>query len=452
MDWDEDGRKDLILGENNGNVRIYLNTNTDADPQFSGYSLVLLNGSTYDVGSYSAPYIDDWNEDGKKDLLVGNSAGTVKLLINTGTNAAPVFTSAVDLKDGTGNLDPGSTVCPVVYDWNADNKKDIIIGDSSGYIHFYPNIGTNAAPLFNGHEKLKAGPGQTQDLDVGYYARPEVCDWDEDGLPDIITGYYNSGMNPSAGAIYFHGTNYLYPDLEISGFSTPAQADPGENVSTQVKLSIRNIGDVEAANFYVSLYISEDNLITMGDDQLVDGRVFVSSIPVGGSYTVPWPSTLAIPTGLLLGNYYMGVLVDDDNSVYETNENNNTDANPFQYGDPPAPDIKIDGDDGPITIPSTQSINMTISLDPGSMNGVTQDLWVLAYKSGGGVFAWVHSLPYHWTNLYQKAYRGPLFPITSYTIRSGTIPAGTWTIEFSVDDPNIFHEKTYWDEIEVTSY
>ena len=451
MDWDEDGRKDLILGENNGNVRIYLNTNTDADPQFSGYTLVLLNGATYDVGSYSAPFIDDWNEDGRKDLLVGNSLGTVMLLLNSGTNAAPVFTSAVALQDGSGNLDPGSTVCPVVYDWNADNTKDLLLGDSSGFIHFYPNIGTNAAPVFNGHEKLKAGPGQTQDLDVGSYARPYACDWDEDGLSDIITGYY-SGGSPNAGALYYHGTNYLYPDLEIRGFTTPPQADPGENVSTQIKLSVRNAGGDPAGSFYVSLYVSEDNLITMGDHQLVDGRVLVPSLLPGDSYTVPWPTTLAIPTGLPLGNQYLGVLVDDDDSIFELNENNNSEAHLFTYGAPPLPDIKIDGDDGPITIPSTQSINMTISLDPGSMNGVTQDIWILAYKSGGGVFAWVYNLPYHWTNLYQKAYRGPLFPITSYTIRNGTIPAGTWTIEFSIDDPNIFHEKTYWDEIEVISY
>jgi len=449
VDWDNDGRKDLILGENDGHVRIYLNTNTDADPQFSGYTYVQMGGSDYDVGSYSSPFIVDWNEDGKKDLIVGDSGGYVTLLINVNTDADPVFNSANRVADGSGYMDPGSTVSPVVFDWNNDGKKDVLVGDGGGKIAFYENIGTNAAPVFDGYAWLKAGPGGNTDLDTGFYVRFDVCDWDEDGLWDIVAGYYNSAWNPAAGAVMYHGIHYLYPDIEINSFVAPAQADPGENVSGQISLQLGNDGDTDAADFYCGLYLSEDATITKTDEPLVDGREWVANVPMGGSYDVPWASTLAIPSDLTMGYYYIGVLVDEDDDVYELDEGNNSMAYQIKIGDPPVPDIKIDGDDGPIQITPSQVIDMTISLNPGALNGVTQDWWIVAYKDGGGVYSWVYNLPYHWTSGLQKAHRGPLFALTDYNLRHGTIPAGGWTIEFAVDDPNYFYEKTYIDSIEV---
>ena len=451
MDWDEDGRKDLILGENDGHVRIYLNTNTDADPQFSGYTYVQVGGSTYDVGSYSSPYITDWNEDGKKDLIVGDSTGYVRLLTNVGTNAAPLFNSAEIIKDGSGNMDPGGTISPVIFDWNGDGKKDVLIGESGGNIFFYENLGTNAVPSFDGWEKLKSGPAHN-DLDTGYYPRFEICDWDEDGYWDIVSGYYRSSPAPAAGAVLFHGTHYLYPDIEINNFTAPAQADPGENVSGQISLLLGNDGETDATDFNCGVYISTDAVISKSDDLLVDGRQWVANVPMNGTYDVPWASTISIPTGLVMGYYYIGVLVDEDNDVYELDEGNNSMAYQIKIGDPPVPDIKIDGDDGPISIPASQVIDMTISLQPGALNGVTQDWWIVAYKGGGGVYSWVYNIPWHWTAGLQKAHRGALFTLNNYNIRHGTIPAGTWTIEFAVDDPNYFYEKTYLDTIEVSVY
>ena len=452
MDWNEDGRKDLILGENDGHVRIYLNTNTDVDPQFSGYSYVQKGGSDYDVGHYSAPYITDWNEDGKKDLLVGCSTGYTYLLLNVNTNADPVFDSADTLKDGSGHLDPGSTVSPVVFDWDNDGRKDVLVGNDNGKIYFYQNKGTNAAPTFDGWEILNVGPGGSTHLDAGSYIRFEVSDWDEDGLWDIVAGYYNSAWNPPAGAVMYHGIHYSYPDIEINSFITPTQADPGENVSGQISLQLGNDGDGDAENFYCGLYISTDDKINKTDDLLVDGRELISLVLAGGTFDVPWASTLAIPSGLVMGDYYIGVLVDENDDVYELDESNNSMAFPIKIGDPPIPDIKIDGDDGPISIPSSKVIDMTISLQPGALNGVTQDWWIVAHKGGGGVFSWVYTIPWHWTNGLQKAHRGPLFALNSYNLRHGTIPQGTWTIEFAVDDPNYFYEKTYMDFIEVSSY
>lgn len=50
------------------------------------------------VGNAS-PQVEDWNGDGKKDLLVGQfSGGKIRLFLNSGTNNAPVFTTSTFLQ------------------------------------------------------------------------------------------------------------------------------------------------------------------------------------------------------------------------------------------------------------------------------------------------------------------------------------------------------------------
>ncbi len=59
---------------------------------------VQKGGAPLNVDRHSAPTVVDWNNDGMKDLLVGEFPGYVWLFINTGTDAAPVFTSGSKLK------------------------------------------------------------------------------------------------------------------------------------------------------------------------------------------------------------------------------------------------------------------------------------------------------------------------------------------------------------------
>jgi hypothetical protein len=127
----------------------------------------------------------DWNNDNKKDLVIGDSVGLMHLLINTGTDANPEFANYVFLKDGGSNLNAGGTASPTVVDWNLDGKKDLIIGVDMGDLHFFQNQGTDASPVFNGSVLLAAG-GST--IDVGFFSRPSPIDWDEDGVLDLLVG------------------------------------------------------------------------------------------------------------------------------------------------------------------------------------------------------------------------------------------------------------------------
>lgn len=48
-------------------------------------------GVPLSVDRHSAPTVVDWNNDGRKDLLVGEFSGHIWLFLNVGTDAAPVF-------------------------------------------------------------------------------------------------------------------------------------------------------------------------------------------------------------------------------------------------------------------------------------------------------------------------------------------------------------------------
>ena len=46
---------------------------------------------------------------------------------------------------------------PLVFDWNGDGLKDLIVGQySSGKIRLYPNEGTNADPVFSSYTFMQA--------------------------------------------------------------------------------------------------------------------------------------------------------------------------------------------------------------------------------------------------------------------------------------------------------
>ena len=174
----------------------------------------------FDCGDYSAPHIVDWNNDGKKDVICGESNGKIWLLTNTGTNANPLFNFKVPLRSAGSDLDVGSRSSPTVVDWNRDGRKDLIVGESNGYLLYYENVGTDTVPVFNGYINL---------LDAGYTSRPDVVDWDNDGVMDLIVGEYNGYVT------YYHAVgpmalndNRLYESAATSiGFKLNAGAANG---------------------------------------------------------------------------------------------------------------------------------------------------------------------------------------------------------------------------------
>jgi hypothetical protein len=151
------------------------------------------------------PTAIDWNKDGKPDLICGDEDGRVAFIENTGKldkDGVPVFAQPKYFKQEADDVKCGALATPVGVDWDGDGAIDIISGNSAGYIVFYKNLSAPgvehpkfAAPKFLEVEgegkpiRFMAGPNgsiQGPAESKWGYTTISVADWDGDGLPDII--------------------------------------------------------------------------------------------------------------------------------------------------------------------------------------------------------------------------------------------------------------------------
>ena len=202
--WDADDRKDLLIGQSDGLLRLYLNVGTDDDPVFDGGRFLQIGpplGQTdLDVGYRATPMVVDYDNNGAKDLVVGDIYGVLHLYINTGPNDAPYFMVAGSITDnGTSLVVPGGRSSPFVIDLDGDGNKDLLTGNTLGQLLFYANTGTDSEPAYSGYELVAAG-GQTIDYPGYARTRPFVCDWDEDGLLDVLMGASDGRVHLCRGA------------------------------------------------------------------------------------------------------------------------------------------------------------------------------------------------------------------------------------------------------------
>jgi hypothetical protein len=181
VDWNNDGKKDLLLGTYYPSyIYLFLNTGSDSSPVFgSGNKLEFAdNGMSINFGS--SIFVVDWDNDGKKDVLVAQQ-GFVYLLKNVGTNTYPQFTST----EVSPILQAGTNI--FVVDWNNDGKKDLIVGhdgwNNHAYIDLYINIGTDSSPAFADPTQIVADQAP---ICRSYGSAPFVVDWNYDGKKDLV--------------------------------------------------------------------------------------------------------------------------------------------------------------------------------------------------------------------------------------------------------------------------
>ncbi len=190
--WDGDARKDLLIGQADGTVKLFLNTGTDETPTFDGGTLLQVGPAEakadIDVGLRATSIVVDWNSDGRKDLAVGALDGMLHVFLNEGTDDAPDFLSEMLAQAGAEDLVvPSERSSPAVLDLDGDGRKDLLSGNTDGQLVFYSNVGTDAAPAFAGYSFVEAG-GLAIDLPGTPRSRPFVCDWTGDGLLDVLIG------------------------------------------------------------------------------------------------------------------------------------------------------------------------------------------------------------------------------------------------------------------------
>lgn len=193
-DLDGDGDMDIIVGEQFGQLFYGENTAGPGNPiDIAG---VVYNYLEINVGQASVPQVIDLNRDGKKDLVIGEKNGNINYFVNTGTSTNPSFEPDPSVAPNNfflGGIDtriPGYSTghsAPFVIDTETEGYK-LYTGSEIGRIEVYSSIDGNLDGTFVTETETFG------ELAEGIRTHLVLEDINNDGLLELILGNFAGGL------------------------------------------------------------------------------------------------------------------------------------------------------------------------------------------------------------------------------------------------------------------
>lgn len=133
-DWDSDGDLDIMMGDRAGGLWLCLNEGSAKEAKFATSSTQIMVGDKplSAGGKITNPRMVDWDGDGKIDIVVGTFEGKVLWFRNTSEKGAPkleqpkTLLSTADNPKDQPSPDTGWYID--IVDFNGDGKLDIVVG------------------------------------------------------------------------------------------------------------------------------------------------------------------------------------------------------------------------------------------------------------------------------------------------------------------------------------
>ncbi len=275
-DVDGDGKTDMIVGNSKGTLILFKNSgNGSGSPEFEQ---PVRDWQGIDVGEFSTPQLFDLDKDGRSDLVIGEQNGNLNWYKNSGTGEIPVFVKVTDSlgKVNVTNYNVSyngfSTPC---FSRMADGTSFLIVGSDEGRLRYFTGIDENLYGKFTEpgglYEWLSATPADTL---FGWQTSPATGHITDYWAFDVITGNFSGGLNyiskrPAAGII-IPGTPELKVLQSCSLKVSPNPAGQTVNITcsgswlknSESKIHILNLfgQNVREFPFHSSLTISVSDL------------------------------------------------------------------------------------------------------------------------------------------------------------------------------------------------
>ncbi|MBO5686357.1 MAG: VCBS repeat-containing protein [Alistipes sp.] len=245
VDWDGDGKEDIVAGNSAGEIALIRNLTGGTKPSWGAPELFKIDGKPLRIqagynGSIQGPAeakwgytvlsVADWDGDGRQDMLINSIFGKIEWLRNPGKadcleleaprpvrvawkkNKMPLV-SWNWWKPEEGTLTTQWRTTPVAMDWNKDGLMDLVVLDTEGYLAYFERFrtkegelmlkpgerifyGTNCSLYDQRKGVLKAEEGllRLNEGIAGKSGRRKICftDWDNDGRLDLIVDSQNA--------------------------------------------------------------------------------------------------------------------------------------------------------------------------------------------------------------------------------------------------------------------
>ena len=180
-------------------------------------------------GNGSIPVFFDENDDGLKDLLVGNfhryipnldKEGTIALYSNSGSTTNPEFTYIDYNYLNLSQQSYGLRLVPTFGDIDGDGDEDMYVGTANGSLMYFENTSVGSGAVFN-TPQLNITDNLGSVIDPGLYSFPQLFDLNDDNLLDLIIGvrtgelYYYENIG-TTNAPVFELMNSMLGQVDVS--------------------------------------------------------------------------------------------------------------------------------------------------------------------------------------------------------------------------------------------
>lgn len=253
FNFDGDTVLDVLIGDVGSPNMVYVHNSTTPDSAIIDTYEALYPAAnvSVNINLFPCPAHLDVNNDGIRDLLISPAASTFSenkfsslYYMNAGTNDAVVSTFVQNDFLQENMIDVGDGCYPVLYDYDSDGDKDLLIGNHGYYsssgpyqskIALYQNNGTPLVPSFifvtDDFANIYSGGSGISNL------APTFGDLDGDGDKDMLIGDFAGQLHlftKGTGPSNFVLTASNYQGIDVGEFATPQLIDVNRDGKTDL--------------------------------------------------------------------------------------------------------------------------------------------------------------------------------------------------------------------------